>query len=67
MLEKVKDAKVENDIIEQLNYLLHVRKIGKEFQDSNSLDSNLRDLMSNFKLYTMNFKVLVVLIETNFC
>ena len=70
MLGKVKDSKVETEIIEQINYLLHVRKVGKEFQleqSTNTLDNNLRDLMSNFKSYTMNFKVLVVLIETGFC
>lgn len=59
----------EKIIQNEIAYMLHVRRIGKEYQrdPTTSLDKVFRDLMTNFSLYEMNYKVLVTLIETGFC
>lgn len=68
MLEAVSEPLDEKVIEHELCYLLHVRKIGKEYERSSSnLQNQLLELMTNFNAYTMNYRVLVVLIETGYC
>ena len=60
-----KDLKI---IDEEISYLLHLRKIGKEYQRSNeSFEAQLKEVFNNFTQYTMNYRVLAVLIETDYC
>jgi len=46
--------------------LLHNRRIGKDYEHAN-IDKQFKDIQGNFKQHVMNFKVLVVLIESNYC
>ena len=53
-------------INEELQYMLNIRKKGKPYQrdGNNSLDKQLKEVMEDYHAYDMNFKVLVVLIES---
>lgn len=67
-MKKVSESKDIKVIDEEISYLLHIRKIGKEYQRSNdSIEAQLNQVVTNFNLYTMNYRVLAVLIETDYC
>lgn len=68
MLQNVSEPSDEKIIHQEIAYLLHIRKIGKEFDRSkSSIQQQLEELMVNFNSFTMNHRVLVVLIETGYC
>ena len=69
MIASVSDASEERILSLEIAYMLHIRRHGREYvrDSNNTLDKQLREIMNNFSAYTMNFKVLVVLIETGYC
>jgi hypothetical protein len=68
MLQKVQEPMDEKIIAQEIAYLLHIRKFGKEYvRDGNtSIEKQLGDLMNNYPAFQFNPRVLVVLIETGY-
>ena len=69
MLRKVRaDAKDERIIQNEIAYLLHIRRVGLQYQreTNSSIERYLKELMGNYAGYEFNPKVLVVLIETGY-
>jgi len=68
MVSTVTDPMDERDIHAEITYLLHIRRIGKEYvrEANSSMDRQLKDLMNNFSAFQFNQKVMVVLIETGY-
>ena len=72
MLDKVAESKDETAIINEIAYLLHVRWKGKAYDREDEavcmdINKHFRELMQDFKGHELNPRVLVVLIETEFC
>lgn len=66
-LQKVTESQHITIISKEIGYLLHIRKIGKDYdRTTESLQGMLTELMNNYSAYTMNYRVLAVLIETNY-
>jgi len=66
MLQNVTDSSHEIIIQNQINYLLHIKLIGKQYENV-SFQKQSDSLVGGFHNYTFNPKVLVVLIETGYC
>ena len=68
LLEHVNDPTGEDNQIfmTEVGYLLHIREVGKPYNDQDSLLQLLRYVKLDYSKYTMNFKVLCVLIESGF-
>lgn len=69
MLASITDPMDERDIHNEIAYLLHIRRAGKEYtrEASAQIDKQLRDLMVSFNSFQFNNKVMAVLIETGYC
>lgn len=69
MLQNVSEPSDEKIIHQEIAYLLHIRRIGKEYDRSKgtSISSQLLELMQNYNSFSLNNRVLVVLIETGYC
>ena len=71
MIDKVQDPKDEAMVNNEVCYLLHLRRKGKPYERGNDLPAKdigkeMRDMIVDFKGYSFNSKVLIVLIETEY-
>ena len=67
MMEFVNDPKEKETLLNEITYLSHIRKKGKEYlpeKNGTHFDKLLKEITTNYPAYQMNFKVLCVLIET---
>jgi hypothetical protein len=57
----------EMKISDEIAYLLHVRRVGSEYDRKNSsLEGQLNLLLNSYNQFEYNYKVLVVLIESGY-
>ena len=69
MIINVQDAEQEIQLNREIQYLLNIRKRGREYirDDKSNLGNSLRELMqADFRAFDMNNRVLVVLIESGY-
>ena len=62
MMAAIQEAEDEKIIKKQILYMLHLRKKGESPREDTTLTAELKALQNNFTSFTMNFKVLQVLI-----
>lgn len=66
MMVHIQEAEDEKNMKKQILYLLHIRKIGEAPREDTTLAAELKALQNNFSSFTMNFRVLQVLIQSQY-
>ena len=64
MMAAIQEPEEEKQIKKQVLYLLHIRKKGESPREDTTLTAELKALQNNFQSFTMNFRVLQVLIQS---
>ena len=68
MLEHVREQSDAVLLRNEVRYLLHIRRKDGAFErDGEQLGLQLKNLINDYHAYTMNYRVLVVLIESEYC